>query len=166
MVCSCGHILDAAVGLAHQSFFGSTEYLLPAKTIADDQKDVFGLDGSRAAAKAGLAGGQCQYDQKQGEGTKPRVHHNESCARRDGLKLLQKPEIILVEEPDVVDPIPDHGDAFDPKAKGPARPDLRIIPDSLEHFRMHHAATGNFQPSLPIFFTSGLEKSTSKLGSV
>src|SRR3989442_3677401 len=64
------------------------------------------------------------------------------------LKLFQKPQIILVEQPDVVDAITDHGDALDAEAEGPAGPDFRIVTDVLEHLRMHHAAAGDLQPFL------------------
>src|SRR2546427_6294367 len=63
-------------------------------------------------------------------------------------KLFQKPQIILVEQPDVVDAIADHGDALDAEAEGPAGPHFRIVADVFEHLRMHHAATGNLQPFL------------------
>src|SRR5207302_11505236 len=67
---------------------------------------------------------------------------------REFSELPQKPQIIFVEEPDVVDAIADHGDAFDAKAEGPAGPDFGIVTDVLEHLRMHHAAAGDLQPFL------------------
>src|SRR2546429_5407369 len=67
---------------------------------------------------------------------------------RAASKLPQKPQIIFVEEPDVVDAIADHGDAFDAEAEGPAGPDFGIVADVLEHLRMHHAAAGDLQPFL------------------
>src|SRR3989475_12923980 len=63
-------------------------------------------------------------------------------------KLFQNPQIIFVEEPEVVDAIADHGDAFDAEAEGPAGPDFGIVADVLEHLRMHHAAAGDLQPFL------------------
>src|SRR5215510_5202556 len=70
---------------------------------------------------------------------------NVECSRpsREKLKLPQKPHVVLVEQPDVVDPIPDHRDAFDAEAEGPAGPDLGIVADVLEHLRVHHPAAGD-----------------------
>jgi hypothetical protein len=43
--------------------------------------------------------------------------------RRPLSKLLQKPHIILVKQPDVVDLVTQHRDALDAEPKRPARPD-------------------------------------------
>ena len=59
------------------------------------------------------------------------------------LKLAQEARVIFVKEPDVVDAVAQHGDAFDTEAKRPTAPFLGIEPDLLQHSRMHHAATGN-----------------------
>src|SRR6185295_16162966 len=67
-------------------------------------------------------------------------------------ELAQEPEIVLVEQPDVRDAIPDHGDAFDPESKRPSRPDLWIPTDVFQHLRMHHAASSEFEPFLAHFF--------------
>ena len=71
------------------------------------------------------------------------------------LKLLQETHIVFVEQPDVVDPVADHGDAFDAETEGPAGPDFRIVADVLEHLRMHHAAAGDFEPFLAHLFDQG-----------
>src|SRR6266436_1068331 len=60
----------------------------------------------------------------------------------------QKPHVILIKQPDVVDAVADHGDALDAEAEGPAGPDFRIVADVVEHLRVHHAAAGDFQPFL------------------
>src|SRR5207245_5101576 len=74
------------------------------------------------------------------------------CLRRKSflgkLKLFQEPQIILVEQPDVVDAIADHGNALDAEPEGPAGPDFRIVSDVFKHLRMHHAAAGDLQPFL------------------
>src|SRR5438128_494132 len=67
---------------------------------------------------------------------------------RDNSKLLQKPHIILVEQPDVADPIANHRDAFDAEAEGPAGPDFGIVADVFKHRGMHHAAAGDLEPFL------------------
>jgi len=64
------------------------------------------------------------------------------------LKLLQEPDVVLVEKPDVVDAVADHGDAFDAEAEGPAGPDLWIVADFLEHGRVNHPAPGDLHPFL------------------
>src|SRR5262245_52150827 len=69
------------------------------------------------------------------------------CAAQ-GLELLQKADIILVKEPDVVDAIADHGDAFDAKTEGPAGPHFWIVSHILKYRRMYHAAAGDLQPFL------------------
>src|SRR6185312_3064248 len=66
-------------------------------------------------------------------------------------KLPQKPHIILVEQPDVADPVANHGNAFDAEAERPAGPDFRIVADVFENFRVHHAAAGDFEPVLAHF---------------
>jgi len=65
------------------------------------------------------------------------------------LELPQKPQIIFVKQTDIVDPIPDHGNPFDPEPERPARPNLGIIPDVFEHLRVDHSAAGDLQPFLP-----------------
>src|SRR5204862_6897916 len=63
-------------------------------------------------------------------------------------ELSQKPPVILVKQPDVVDAISDHSDALDAETEAPAGPELRIVADPLEHLRVHHAAAGDVQPFL------------------
>src|SRR5437016_5321332 len=67
------------------------------------------------------------------------------------LELLQKTEIVFVKEPNVIDAIPNHGDALDAEAKGPAGPDFRVVADVFKDLGMHHAAAGDFQPFLAHF---------------
>src|SRR5581483_2528074 len=63
-------------------------------------------------------------------------------------KLPQEPQIVLVKQSNVINPVADHCDPLDPKAERPAGPNLRIITDVLEHLRMHHSAPGDLQPFL------------------
>src|SRR5262249_21177381 len=64
------------------------------------------------------------------------------------LKLPQEPKVILIKQPDVVNAIANHRDALDPETESPARPDLRIVADILEHLRMDHAAPRQLKPFL------------------
>src|SRR5208283_1437964 len=43
------------------------------------------------------------------------------------------------------------GDALDAETKSPPRPEFRIVSDVFKHLRMHHAATGDFEPFLAHF---------------
>src|SRR6266567_874696 len=63
-------------------------------------------------------------------------------------KLLQESNVILVKQSNIIDPVPDHRDAFNAEAKRPAAPDFWIVADVLEYLRMHHAAAGDLQPLL------------------
>src|SRR5580765_4822556 len=67
------------------------------------------------------------------------------------LELPQESHVVLVKQPDVVDTIAQHRDAFDAEAEGPTAPHFRIITDVLEDLRMHHAAAGDLQPVLAEF---------------
>ena len=60
------------------------------------------------------------------------------------VELVEKTCLVFVEQPNVINAVADHGDAFNSEAKCPATPDFRIIPNSFKHFRMDHAATGDF----------------------
>src|SRR6266536_6469184 len=63
-------------------------------------------------------------------------------------ELPQKPQVIFVKQPDIIDAIADHGNAFDAEAERPPGPDLGIVADVFKHLRMHHAAAGDLEPLL------------------
>src|SRR5580704_10558551 len=77
------------------------------------------------------------------------------------LKLLQKPDVILDEKPDVVNPVFPHGDAFDAEAEGPASVLLRINVDGFEDVGMNHAAAAELHPAA---FSAGAVKPDVHLG--
>src|SRR5215475_8352080 len=67
------------------------------------------------------------------------------------LELPQEPQIILIKQPDVVDPVPNHRNALDPESKCPAGPNFRIVADILEYLWMHHTAARDLEPFLAHF---------------
>src|SRR3984893_11679989 len=62
-------------------------------------------------------------------------------------ELLQKPEIVLVKQPDVFDLIPQDRDALDTDAPREAGVLLGVVADCLEHGGMHHAAAAYLNPA-------------------
>src|SRR5258706_4678216 len=64
------------------------------------------------------------------------------------LKLLQKPEIVLVEKPQIRNSVLDHDLPLDAEAEGETVPFLRIDPTIFQHLRMNHARTGDLEPAL------------------
>src|SRR2546427_12219156 len=68
-----------------------------------------------------------------------------------GSKLFQKSQIVFVKQSDIIDGVSDHGNALDAKAEGPTAPDVRVVADIFEDLRVHHAATGEFEPVLAHF---------------
>src|SRR5262245_9985806 len=67
------------------------------------------------------------------------------------LELPQKPQIIFVKQPDVVNAVPNHCDPLDAEPEGPTRPHLSIVSHVFEHLRVHHPAAGDFEPFLAHF---------------
>src|SRR6266566_1657994 len=64
-------------------------------------------------------------------------------------KLLEEPKVVLVEEPDVFDLIPQDRYAFDADAPGEARVCFGVIADRFEDGGMDHAAAENLEPAAP-----------------
>lgn len=62
-------------------------------------------------------------------------------------ELPQKPQIILKEQPNVVDTVLQHGDALDAHAKGEPGKLFGIITDEFEYRRIDHAGAQDFQPA-------------------
>src|SRR6266571_1648211 len=54
-------------------------------------------------------------------------------------ELGQEPQIVLVEQADVVDSVLQHGDPLDPEPEGEAGVPLGVVADLLEHRGVHHA---------------------------
>src|SRR5262249_28859766 len=61
-------------------------------------------------------------------------------------ELLQKSQVVLVEQPDVFHLIPQDRDALDADAPGEAGVLFRVVPDCLEDGGVHHAAAAHFDP--------------------
>ena len=72
--------------------------------------------------------------------------------------MAQKPEIILKEQPDIVDAIFQHGDTLHAHAKGKAGNFLRIIADELKNRRIDHAGAENFEPAAGFADPAGLSR--------
>src|SRR6478672_9521207 len=62
-------------------------------------------------------------------------------------KLFQKPQVVLVEEPDVFHLVAQDRDTFDADAPGEAGVLLRVVADSLEDGGMYHAAAADLNPA-------------------
>ena len=60
---------------------------------------------------------------------------------------MQEAHIVVIEEPQIIDAVREHGDALDPHAKGEARDLPGIVAAHPEDVRMHHARTEDFQPA-------------------
>ena len=63
------------------------------------------------------------------------------------LKLRKKTEVVFVIESDVVYTIFEHGNTFDPKAKGKPTVNFGIVANHFEDFRVDHTSTKNFKPT-------------------
>src|SRR5215472_4003445 len=81
----------------------------------------------------------------------PRARSSGGCERRassrHGPELLEKAQVVLVEQPDVVDLVLQNGDALDAHAEGPARHLFRIVADVAQHVGMHHAGAEDLEPA-------------------
>lgn len=78
-----------------------------------------------------------------------------------GLKFLEETDIVLGEHAQILDLIFQIGDSFDTHTQGEARIFLGIDAASVEHIRIHHAATEDFNPSGP--FTERASFTTAKV---
>ena len=63
------------------------------------------------------------------------------------MELLQKTQIVFIKMSDVINTIPEHGQAFYPHAKGKTRIPLRINPAGTKYSGMNHSTTKYFQPA-------------------
>src|SRR5438093_388286 len=62
-------------------------------------------------------------------------------------ELSQKSQVVLKKQPDIVDPILQHGDSLYPHAESESRKLLRIVADKTKHLGIDHTGTENFQPA-------------------
>ena len=63
------------------------------------------------------------------------------------LELLQKPQVVFVEEADIGDAEFSHGEAFDAKAEGPAGVFFAVDIYGVENIRVNHSAAAHFDPA-------------------
>src|SRR5579862_8159863 len=63
------------------------------------------------------------------------------------LKLAQESILVVIEQPDVIDLVPQHRDAIDPDAEREALMLLRIQSARAQHFGPRHAAPQNLKPA-------------------
>ncbi len=61
-------------------------------------------------------------------------------------KLLQKPEVIVVEQADVLDAVLQQRDPVDTETERPAGIAFGVVADRLEDGGVHHAAPAQLQP--------------------
>src|SRR6476660_7071640 len=62
-------------------------------------------------------------------------------------ELFQEPEIVLEEQPDVVDAIFQHGDPIHPEPEDEAGEGLGVVADGAQHIGVNHTGAAHFQPS-------------------
>src|SRR5256885_8671518 len=70
------------------------------------------------------------------------------CPREGGRsKLAQEAQVVSVEETQVFDAVPQHGDALDAEASREARITVRVVADAAQDVRVHHAGAADLQPA-------------------
>ena len=62
-------------------------------------------------------------------------------------ELRQKSDIVLVERPQVIDPVLEHGHARQAHAEREARHDLRVVTHGPEHVGVHHSRAADLDPA-------------------
>src|SRR5581483_3425083 len=78
------------------------------------------------------------------------AHRSCACqmwARGSPSKLLQDADVVVPEQPQIREPVPEHGDALDPEAEREAGPDLGVVADVDEHLRVDPAGTAHLDPA-------------------
>src|SRR5687768_17313717 len=63
------------------------------------------------------------------------------------LELSQEPQVVPVEEPEVVDAVAEHGDALRPHAEGEAAVLVGVYAAVHEHLRVDHPRAHDLQPA-------------------
>src|SRR4029434_193574 len=62
-------------------------------------------------------------------------------------ELSQEAQVVLEEQPKIVDAVFEHRDALDPHAKRPAGDLLGVVADVPQYLRMHHARAQDLEPA-------------------
>src|SRR5260370_7725118 len=62
-------------------------------------------------------------------------------------ELSQEAQVVLEEQPEVVDPVLEHRDALDPHAERPPGDLLGVVADVPQHLRMHHPRAQDLDPA-------------------
>src|SRR4051812_20618029 len=68
-------------------------------------------------------------------------------SRRLDRELIEKAQVVLIEQANIVHAVLEHGQPFDADAERKPADLLRVIADRFEDGRMHHAAAENFEPA-------------------
>lgn len=71
-------------------------------------------------------------------------------------ELSQKSQVVLKKQPDIVDPILQHGDSLYTHAESESRDFLRIVADKTKHLGIDHTGAKNFQPARRFANPAGL----------
>jgi hypothetical protein len=71
----------------------------------------------------------------------------EASRKFQSLKLPQESFLILIQVPDVIDLVPQHGYAIHADAEGEALMLRGVQAAHAQHFRTHHAAAQHFNPA-------------------
>ena len=66
-------------------------------------------------------------------------------------ELPEKSDVVLEQQPDIIDAVMKHGDPLNAHSEGKARVFLRVVPDMSEHLRVDHTAAEALDP--PCFGT-------------
>lgn len=74
----------------------------------------------------------------------PLLRHSNTPLFNFLTELSQKSEIILEEQPDVIDSVLQHRDSLYPHAKSESRKFLRIVANKMEHLGIDHAGAEDF----------------------
>src|SRR2546426_5895217 len=70
-----------------------------------------------------------------------------SRAVRSRSELAEESEVVLEEEPDLGDAVPQHRDALEPHAEREARDLLGIVAHGAEHVGVHHPGAQHLEPA-------------------
>src|SRR5437762_14131747 len=66
---------------------------------------------------------------------------------RNSSELAEETEIVLEEEPDLGDAVPQHRDPLEPHPEREAGHLLRIVTHGAEHVGVHHPGTEHLEPA-------------------
>src|SRR4030095_2433781 len=73
-------------------------------------------------------------------------------------KLPQEPQIILEEQPNVIDTVFQHSDPLHTHPKSKSRNFFRIVTDKLEDRWIDHSCAKDFQPAAGLTYPAGLAR--------